>query len=48
MRRLSSTFSLLAAEYIRDQVLGRPNSDAELFGFGREPAASPADPRSAH
>ncbi len=29
------TYSLLAAEYIRDQVLGRPNADAELFGFGR-------------
>ncbi len=34
------TYSLLAAEYIRDQVLGRPNADAELFGFGR--AAAPA------
>jgi glycine/D-amino acid oxidase-like deaminating enzyme len=29
------TYSLLAAEYIRDQVRGRPNTDAELFGFGR-------------
>jgi glycine/D-amino acid oxidase-like deaminating enzyme len=29
------TFSLIAAEVIRDQMLGRPNSDAALFGFGR-------------
>ena len=29
------TFSLIAARLIRDQILGRPNSDAELFGFKR-------------
>ena len=29
------TYSLLAAELIRDRVLGRPNRDEELFGFGR-------------
>jgi glycine/D-amino acid oxidase-like deaminating enzyme len=29
------TYSLIAAEYIRDQVLGRPNADTELFGFAR-------------
>lgn len=30
------TYSLLAAELIRDQILGRSNSDAELFGFDRQ------------
>jgi glycine/D-amino acid oxidase-like deaminating enzyme len=34
------TFSLLAAESIRDQILGRPSPDLELFGFGRRPAAN--------
>jgi glycine/D-amino acid oxidase-like deaminating enzyme len=29
------TYSLLAAELIRDRILGRPNRDAELFGFNR-------------
>lgn len=29
------TFSLLAAEIIRDAFLARPNKNAELFGFGR-------------
>ncbi len=29
------TYSLIAAQLIRDQILGRPNSDAELFGFKR-------------
>jgi glycine/D-amino acid oxidase-like deaminating enzyme len=29
------TFSLIAAELIRDQILGRENFDAELFGFDR-------------
>ncbi|HZZ20656.1 MAG TPA: FAD-dependent oxidoreductase [Opitutaceae bacterium] len=29
------TFSLLAAEIIRDGILGRKNADAELFGFHR-------------
>lgn len=29
------TFSVTAAEIIRDAILGRPNSDAELFGFER-------------
>jgi glycine/D-amino acid oxidase-like deaminating enzyme len=31
------TFSLLAAEIIRDGILGRGNPDAELFGFNRTP-----------
>lgn len=29
------TFSIIAAEIIRDAFLGRPNKDAALFGFGR-------------
>jgi len=29
------TFSLIAAEILRDQFLGRPNPDARLFRFGR-------------
>ena len=29
------TFSVIAAEIIRDQFLGRPNHDAHLFRFGR-------------
>ncbi|HEX3730451.1 MAG TPA: FAD-dependent oxidoreductase [Opitutaceae bacterium] len=29
------TFSLIAAELIRDQILGRPNPDGGIFGFGR-------------
>lgn len=29
------TFSLLAAELIRDHILGRKNPDAEVFGFDR-------------
>ncbi|HWA07974.1 MAG TPA: FAD-dependent oxidoreductase [Opitutaceae bacterium] len=29
------TYSLLAAELVRDQMLGRKNSDEELFGFER-------------
>lgn len=29
------TYSLIAAEIIRDQFLGRPNPDAHLFRFGR-------------
>jgi glycine/D-amino acid oxidase-like deaminating enzyme len=30
-------FSLIAAQLIRDQILGRPNTDSELFGFDRNP-----------
>jgi glycine/D-amino acid oxidase-like deaminating enzyme len=33
------TFSLIAAEIIRDGILGRRDPDAELFGFEREPLA---------
>lgn len=29
------TYSMLAAELIRDQILGRPNPDETLFGFDR-------------
>ena len=29
------TYSVIAAELIRDQYLGRPNHDAQLFRFGR-------------
>ena len=29
------TFSLIAANLIRDGILGRKNSDEEVFGFGR-------------
>ena len=29
------TFSVVAAQAIRDEILGHPNPDAELFGFGR-------------
>lgn len=29
------TFSLLAAELIRDRILGRKNADSEIFGFER-------------
>ncbi len=29
------TFSLIAAELIRDQLIGRPNHDDRCFGFGR-------------
>jgi glycine/D-amino acid oxidase-like deaminating enzyme len=29
------TFSLIAAEIIRDALLGRSNPDAQLFGFDR-------------
>ena len=29
------TFSVIAAEIIRDQFLGRANGDARLFRFGR-------------
>ncbi len=31
------TYSKLAAELIRDQLLGRPNTDETLFGFGLRP-----------
>jgi glycine/D-amino acid oxidase-like deaminating enzyme len=30
------TFSLIAAESIREQILGRPSSDSALFGFERK------------
>jgi glycine/D-amino acid oxidase-like deaminating enzyme len=33
------TFSLIAAELIRDQLLGRPNRDDRCFGFGRSDLA---------
>lgn len=29
------TFSLIAAELIRDQLIGKPNRDDQCFGFGR-------------
>ena len=29
------TYSLIAAELIRDAILGRPNPDAAIFAFGR-------------
>jgi glycine/D-amino acid oxidase-like deaminating enzyme len=31
-------FSAIAAQLVRDQILGLPNADAELFGFDRKPA----------
>lgn len=34
------TYSMLAAELIRDQILGRPNSDEILFGFNRPQSAT--------
>ncbi len=33
------TFSVIAAETIRDSILGRKDPDADLFGFDRRPAA---------
>ncbi|HEX8325678.1 MAG TPA: FAD-binding oxidoreductase [Tepidisphaeraceae bacterium] len=35
------TFALIAARLIRDELNGRPNPDAALFGFDRTPSASP-------
>lgn len=36
------TFSIIAAEVLRDAVLGKPNPDAEIFRFDRAPAADAA------
>jgi glycine/D-amino acid oxidase-like deaminating enzyme len=30
-----TTFSMIAAEIIRDRLSGRPNNDAEIFSFNR-------------
>ena len=35
------TFAAIAAEIIRDAIVGRANSDARLFRFGRSPARRP-------
>jgi glycine/D-amino acid oxidase-like deaminating enzyme len=34
------TFSLIAAEIIRDEILGRPDPDASLFGFHKNGSKS--------